>query len=141
MAQTQSIEEPGDEHRVSLIRRVTRKIRHKQLEMLVERRREFFERLREIPERMRKATQQLELLIDLADDYSSGRYREVRWYTMAIAVAATLYFVSPADVIPDSLPGVGQLDDIVILGIALRMIRKDLRAYAEWRGRDPDEYF
>ena len=141
MANAQSLAEPDGEERVSLIRRVTRKIRHKQLELLVERRREFFDRLREIPERMRKVTQQLELLIDLADDYSSGRYRDVRWHTLAIAVAATLYFVSPADVIPDHLPGVGQLDDIIIVGIALRAIRKDLRKYAEWRGRDPDEYF
>src|SRR5690606_18031464 len=125
----------------SLMRRLTHRLRRKQLEMLVERRRELFERLREIPERMRKATRQLELLIDLADDYSSARYRDVRWYTLAIAVVATLYFVSPADVIPDHLPAAGQLDDILMLGIALRMIRKDLRRYAEWRGRDPDDYF
>jgi uncharacterized membrane protein YkvA (DUF1232 family) len=129
---------PSGEEQTSLARRLTRRLRHRQLDRLVHSRQELFARLREIPERMRKISRQLELLIDLADDYSSGRYREVRWYTLAIAVAAALYFVSPADVIPDHLPGVGQLDDVIVIAIALRAIRKDLRKYAAWRGYDPE---
>jgi uncharacterized membrane protein YkvA (DUF1232 family) len=32
-------------------------------------------------------------------------------------LAAILYLVSPVDVIPDFLPGLGWLDDLVVLGI------------------------
>jgi uncharacterized membrane protein YkvA (DUF1232 family) len=135
------LQQPEHEEHASLFRRLTRKLRRRQLDKLMASRQELFDRMRSIPDRMRKLTRQLELLIDLADDYSSGRYREVRWHTLAIAVAAALYFVSPADVIPDHLPGIGQLDDIVVIAIALRTIRKDLRKYAAWRGHEPDDYF
>lgn len=132
--------ESAPEH-ASLVRRVTRRLRHAQLERLAASRDELFRRLREIPERMQRITNQMELLIDLADDYSSGRYRDVRWYTLGVAVTAALYFVSPADIVPDTLPGIGQLDDILIVGIALRLIKKDLLRYVEHRGLDPAEYF
>jgi uncharacterized membrane protein YkvA (DUF1232 family) len=100
-----------------------------------------FEKLREIPQRMQRLTNQVELLLELADDYSSGRYREVRWYSLAIAASAALYFVSPSDVIPDWVPVLGHLDDLLVMGIALRLVQKDLRAYTAFRGLDPDRYF
>jgi uncharacterized membrane protein YkvA (DUF1232 family) len=100
-----------------------------------------FDKLREIPQRMQRLTNQVELLLELADDYSSGRYRNVRWVSLAIAVSAALYFVSPSDVIPDWIPLVGHLDDLLLIGVALRLVQADLRAYGSFRGLDPDRYF
>jgi uncharacterized membrane protein YkvA (DUF1232 family) len=39
----------------------------------------------------------------------------------AVPVLALLYIMSPLDVIPDFLPGLGQLDDIGILIAAMRL--------------------
>lgn len=113
----------------------------RQLERLSLSREDVFEKLGEIPRRMQQITNQVELLLDLANDYSSGRYRDVRWYTLGAAVSAALYFVNPTDVIPDWVPVVGQLDDLLVMGIALKLVQKDLRAYVQFRGLDPAKYF
>ena len=52
-----------------------------------------------------------------------------------ILAAAFLYLVIPFDLLPDFLPGIGQLDDIVVLALAartfLRLCPRDLvRAHA-----------
>ena len=41
----------------------------------------------------------------------------------AIPVAAAVYLVSPLDLIPDVLPVVGQLDDLVVLLGSMRLFR------------------
>ena len=41
----------------------------------------------------------------------------------AIPVAAAVYLVSPLDLIPDMLPVVGQLDDLVVLLGSMRLFR------------------
>jgi len=84
---------------------------------------------------------QIHLLLDLADDYASGRYRAVSWLALGVAVVAALFFLSPADVIPDWLPIVGQLDDLAAVAIALKVLKRDLIAYCRHRGLDPAEYF
>lgn len=126
---------------LALLRRLTVRVRHRQLERLREQRQAMFGKLREIPDRMQKLTNQVRLLLDLIDDYWEGRYRDVRWYSLAIAVAAALYFLSPSDLIPDTLPGIGHIDDVLIMALALRVLRRELSAYCRFKGLDPSEYF
>jgi len=82
----------------------TERRRAAQLERLRSSREAVLEKLREIPDRMQKLVNQIHLLLDLADDYASGRYRAVSWLALGVAVVAALFFLSPADVIPDWLP-------------------------------------
>jgi uncharacterized membrane protein YkvA (DUF1232 family) len=117
------------------------KLLERQIERLTLSRDTVFDKLREIPTRMQRLTNQVELLLDLSEDYASGKYREVRWYSLAAAASAALYFVSPTDAVPDWIPLIGQLDDLLVMGIALRLVRKDLIRYAEFRGLDPSRYF
>ena len=53
--------------------------------------------------------------------YLAARDPRVRWYAKGLAVAIAAYAASPIDLIPDFIPVVGYLDDIIIvpLGIAL----------------------
>jgi uncharacterized membrane protein YkvA (DUF1232 family) len=48
-----------------------------------------------------------------------------RWLKMG-AAAIVLYVVSPIDLIPDVLPFVGALDDIVLVPLAIRWLLKRL---------------
>ena len=73
------------------------------------------------------------VMIDLVRDYASGRYREVPYWAMGATALALFYVLSPIDVIPDVLVGVGFLDDAIVVSFALRLIEKELDRYKEWK--------
>ena len=62
----------------------------------------------------------------------AARDPRVPWYAKALALAVAAYAFSPIDLIPDFIPVVGYLDDLIIvpLGIALviRLIPPDIMA-------------
>ena len=109
--------------------------------MLEKRKERFSRELRKIPDRMQRVTNQARLVLELIDDFDSGKYRTVPWHTIAVAAAALLYSVSPSDVLPDVLPVLGAIDDIAVIALAMRIIRRDLEAYCRFKGYDPNEYF
>ncbi|WP_456435220.1 YkvA family protein [Thermovibrio ammonificans] len=78
-----------------------------------------------------------EMLLMLKD-YLSGEYTEVPWFTVAAITVALLYVLNPMDLIPDFIPVIGQIDDAMVMGLCLQMVRKDLEKYREWR-RKRDE--
>jgi uncharacterized membrane protein YkvA (DUF1232 family) len=53
--------------------------------------------------------------------YLSARDPRVPWYAKAVALAVAAYALSPIDLIPDFIPVVGYLDDLILvpLGILL----------------------
>jgi uncharacterized membrane protein YkvA (DUF1232 family) len=70
-----------------------------------------------------------------------GAYRDPRvpWYARVFALCVVAYAFSPIDLIPDFVPVLGYLDDLILipLGIALaiRMIPADVLAEHRERGR------
>lgn len=63
--------------------------------------------------------------------------RRVPRRSKMMVAATTLYLVSPIDVIPDFIPGLGQLDDIVLAVLALHSLlnRVDEAVILEhWQG-------
>jgi uncharacterized membrane protein YkvA (DUF1232 family) len=57
----------------------------------------------------------------------------LRGKSIVIFVVALAYIISPIDLIPDYIIGLGQIDDAVILGLSLYFLEKDLRKYKEWK--------
>ena len=80
--------------------------------------------------------QDLKLLIPLIKDYWKGTYRDVSVKSIVIFVVALAYIISPIDLIPDYIIGLGQIDDAVILGLSLYFLEKDLLKYKEWKNRN-----
>ena len=74
-------------------------------------------------------------MIDLVRDYVAGRYREVPYWAMGATALALFYVLSPVDVIPDFVLGLGYLDDAVVVSFALRLIEKELDRYKQWKAR------
>ena len=77
--------------------------------------------------------QDLKLLIPLIKDYWKSTYRDVSVKSIIIFVVALAYIISPIDLRPDYIIGLGQIDDAVILGLSLYFLEKDLRKYKEWK--------
>lgn len=70
---------------------------------------------------------------DMVVDYAKGNYREVPLNTIIGATAALIYFLSPIDVLPDVVAGLGQLDDIAVIAFAVKSISHDLDKYKDWK--------
>jgi uncharacterized membrane protein YkvA (DUF1232 family) len=75
-------------------------------------------------------------LIPLIKDYWKGTYRDISAKSIVIFVVALAYIISPIDLIPDYIIGLGQIDDAVILGLSLYFLEKDFRKYKEWKDRN-----
>jgi uncharacterized membrane protein YkvA (DUF1232 family) len=64
--------------------------------------------------------------------YLASKHPDVPWYARALAVCIAAYAFSPIDLIPDVIPIIGFLDDLILvpLGILLvtRMIPPDVLA-------------
>ena len=48
-------------------------------------------------------------------------------------VIAIIYAVSPIDILCDTIPILGVMDDALILKVVLDTIKNDLQSYASWR--------
>jgi len=99
------------------------------------------ETLHDVPEQMHKVARQTQLVIEFVDDFRSGRYRDMPWWAVAVAATALLYAVNPADAIPNALPIVGMLDDLAVVAVATRLLKKELRRYCEFKGYPVEQYF
>ncbi len=69
--------------------------------------------------------------------YLASRDPRTPWYAKALMIAVVGYAISPVDLIPDFIPVIGYLDDLIIVPagilLALRIIPK--KVYEECRAR------
>ncbi len=82
-----------------------------------------------------KGLAKIPLLVKLVRSYIKREYVDIPVGAIIAAVGALIYFVTPIDLIPDAIPGLGKVDDIAVLGIALKLIGADLEDYEQWRIR------
>lgn len=82
----------------------------------------------------------VQLMVMVGGDYISGRYRRVPAVTIWTMAFALLYLLSPIDLIPDMIPGMGWLDDAFIVGLVFRAVSHDLRRYCEDNEIEPKRF-
>lgn len=56
--------------------------------------------------------------------YLASRDPRVPWYAKALAVAVAGYALSPIDLIPDFIPVLGYLDDIILVPLGIVLVLK-----------------
>lgn len=85
------------------------------------------------------------IMRDLCAVYLASRDPRVPWYTKALALVVVAYALSPIDLIPDFIPVIGYLDDVVLLPLGMWLVIRlippalmaEFRAAAVQEGRLP----
>ena len=72
-------------------------------------------------------------MIMMIKSYITKEYDVVSPKVIGLMVSAILYLLKGKDVIPDNIPVVGHLDDIGIMGLALKLCEPELKEYKQWR--------
>ena len=72
-------------------------------------------------------------MISLVKSYVKKEYTELPIGSIVAIISALLYFVSPIDIIPDTIPGVGHLDDTAVIAACLLLVGSDVEEYLAWR--------
>ena len=71
-------------------------------------------------------------MFNLLKAYGLGEYKEVPWLTIASITVALLYVFSPIDLIPDVIPGIGLVDDALVIAICIGFVKEDLANFETW---------
>lgn len=81
---------------------------------------------------IRRLWSDLPLLARLLKAWKRGSYRGLSMRTIVSLAAALLYIVSPIDLMPDFIPGIGLIDDAAVLALLLHSIAQELAAFRVW---------
>jgi uncharacterized membrane protein YkvA (DUF1232 family) len=82
---------------------------------------------------VRRFVEDVRLLAALIRDFWTGKYRQVPFRALLVFALTLLYLLFPADLLPDYIPGYGQIDDVVIALVGLYFLEKDLKQYKQWK--------
>lgn len=68
-----------------------------------------------------------------------GEYKDVPIGTIIAIISALVYFVSPIDILPDSIPIVGYFDDAAVVAACWKLVDSDVKEYKAWRTKNGKE--
>ena len=72
-------------------------------------------------------------MVSLIRNYIKKEYKDIPVGTIIAVTSALIYFISPVDIIPDVLPGVGYVDDAAVFTACIKLVASDLDEYKKWR--------
>lgn len=91
------------------------------------------------------------LTIKISQIYIAIQSKETPWFAKAIGYITIGYFLSPIDLIPDFIPVLGYLDDLIILPLliwlCIKLIPKDIYMNSEesakriWNEKIPSKWY
>ena len=82
-----------------------------------------------VPVFVRERLDKLRLMIDMLTDIDWRLpHNEAKRVLNALA-----YFAEPEDLIPDSIPGLGFLDDAIMIELVVRELKHEIEAYEDFR--------
>lgn len=90
------------------------------------------EKLKQIP-MAGDALSNIPVLASMVRSYACKEYPNIPLGTMVAIVSALIYFLSPIDLIPDTIPGIGYIDDAAVIAACLTMVQSDVDEYRTWR--------
>lgn len=94
---------------------------------------EVFLKIGESTEYFYKFQDSLIALAKMTQLWLKGDYKNISTKSIIAVVATLIYFVNPLDIIPDFIPILGQLDDLLVLGYLIKMLNKEIERFMAWQ--------
>ena len=94
------------------------------------------EKLKEVPG-VGEPISNLMLMIDMVKGYVTKQYDKVSPKVVALMLGSFIYFVKKDDLLPDQIPLLGAADDLLVLGLALKLSEDELK---EFREQEPEDW-
>ncbi|WP_424495072.1 YkvA family protein [Salinimicrobium sp. GXAS 041] len=102
------------------------------LDLVMDNSKEINKKISKAPS-LKKFAELGKLMFGMLQDFRKGDYTKVPWFSIASVGMALLYILNPMDVLPDFIPGLGYVDDFLILTMILRFVETDLHDYLDWK--------
>lgn len=90
------------------------------------------EKLKNLPDTVGTAFQNVPLMASMVKSYVTREYTEVSPKVIISLVSSFIYLVKQKDIIADTVPLLGLLDDLAVATVAMAICEPELKAYAEW---------
>ena len=78
-----------------------------------------------------RVKEELMLLYHFVGDVCGGKYKDYDVSSVILILAALIYLVSPADIIPDFIPLAGLIDDASIVAWVFNEVKEELDKYKQ----------
>lgn len=78
------------------------------------------------------------VMASLIRSYIRKEYTDIPMGTIIAIISALIYFVSPLDFFPDSIPFLGYFDDAAVVAVCWKLVEVDVEGYVKWR-KDNDK--
>lgn len=79
------------------------------------------------------------IMVSLVRSYVKKDYQDIPIGTIIAIISALIYFVSPIDIVPDSIPVLGYFDDAAVVAACWDLVESDVEEYVKWRKENGKE--
>ena len=76
------------------------------------------------------------VMISLVRSYIKKQYTDLPVGTIIAITSALIYFLSPIDLLPDSIPVLGYFDDATVIAACWKLVESDVNEYIKWREKN-----
>ena len=82
---------------------------------------------------------QIPAMVSMVKSYITKEYTEVSPKVILSIVSAFIYLVSKNDIINDGVPLLGMVDDVAVMGLAMKLCEPELEAFKAWQANHPTQ--
>ena len=91
----------------------------------------------DLPQAAAGALQNIPLMASMIKGYVTQQYTNVSPKVVASVLGSLLYLVKGKDLIPDSIPVLGLVDDVAVIALAMKLNEKELDDFKQWQDDQP----
>jgi len=114
----------------AMVASARRLIEHpEQLRQIVD---DAFIKMRKHSDAIREIAADLQIILRLIKAWLAGGYKDISTKSIVILIGAILYFLNPFDAIPDTIPVLGYVDDVAVVGWIVKTLKDEIEKFRVW---------